>query len=591
MEADLAGTRPRLIQRIALPAALAAALAMADAAAAQGLPGIAGPYLAAENAARRGDIAEAARLYAEALLRDSSNTRLMENTLNQQLAAGDLDRAIPVARRLDALTPGAHLGSLLLAAEAMRKGEPGKARVALVSGRDEVSSFAGKVFDAWATFEAGDTDGSREILESLQETTNDSGAGGIVSAYHLGLLEAAAGLDEAALPALERAAELAGRETPRMVRIRAGVLARLDRVDDARALIAEQLGKTLGDERLEALDADLAAGKIPAPLVRDGLQGAAEGLHNVSGFLSQSSNWLLSLAYARLAVYLDPELTEARLMIAGILRDREQYDLAIAAFAAIPDDAPEALDARIGRAGALFDSGQADAAVAVLRETAALYPRSIEAYTMLGDTLRRESRFAEASDAYDGAIALVESPERRHWVLYYQRGIALERSKQWDRAEADFRKALELEPEQALVLNYLGYSWVEMGLHLDEAQTMIEKAVEQRPQDGFIVDSLGWVLYRLGDFAGAVEHLERAVELQPVDPVINDHFGDALWMIGRRVEARFQWKRALSFEPEDDDAVRIRRKLAEGLDAVMAEEAAAGKPAIIGTGAGTSNGG
>ncbi len=120
---------------------------------------------------------------------------------------------------------------------------------------------------------------------------------------------------------------------------------------------------------------------------------------------------------------------------------------------------------------------------------------------------------------------------------------------------------------------------------------MIEKAVEQRPGDGYIVDSLGWVLYRLGDFDGAVEHLEKAVELRPVDPVINDHFGDSLWMVGRRIEARFQWKRSLSFEPKEEDAERIRRKLALGLDTVLAEEAVAGNPAIIqtdGTATGTN---
>jgi Flp pilus assembly protein TadD len=227
------------------------------------------------------------------------------------------------------------------------------------------------------------------------------------------------------------------------------------------------------------------------------------------------------------------------------------------------------------------DAGRVDESIAALRDTVAAYPRSIEAHTSLGDMLRRDSRFAEAGAAYDGALALVAHPEQRHWPLFYQRGIAFERSDQWPRAEADFLKALELEPDQPLVLNYLGYSWVEMGENLAEAQAMIEKAVEQRPGDGYIVDSLGWVLYRLGDFAGAAEQMEKAVELKPADPVVNDHFGDALWMIGRRFEARFQWKRALSFEPEETDAERIRRKLATGLDAVLEEEAAAGDPAII----------
>ena len=155
--------------------------------------------------------------------------------------------------------------------------------------------------------------------------------------------------------------------------------------------------------------------------------------------------------------------------------------------------------------------------------------------------------------------------ERRHWSLLYSRGIALERSKQWARAETDFIKALELEPEQPYVLNYLGYSWVDQGIHLERATGMIEKAVELRPRDGFIVDSLGWAYFRIGDYGGAVRELERAVELRPQDPVINDHLGDAYWMVGRRLEARFQWRRALALEPEADVAGTITNKLEDGL--------------------------
>jgi tetratricopeptide (TPR) repeat protein len=124
------------------------------------------------------------------------------------------------------------------------------------------------------------------------------------------------------------------------------------------------------------------------------------------------------------------------------------------------------------------------------------------------------------------------------------------------------------------VLNYLGYSWVEMGRNLDEAKGMIERAVEQEPENGYITDSLGWVLYRLGDYQGAVEWLEKAVELAPVDPVINDHLGDVLWAVGRKIEARFQWHRAMSFDPEPEEAERIRRKLEVGLDVVLEEEGA-----------------
>ena len=520
----------------------------------------------------------------------------MERTIAQQAAAGQIERAIPVARRLDALRPGHHLGVLLLTADALKRGDPARARSVLATGSSDGGPFVGQLMDAWAAFADGDIDAAREILAKLEETGTGGAAGEIVAAYHLGLLESAAGRDAEAIIALDRATERAGNSTLRLIRIRAGVLARLGQVEDARAAVTERLSLILGDRRLEVLERDLAAGKIPAPVVRTGIEGAAESLFGVSGYLSRGASREIGLAYAQLAVYLDPGLVEARLLIAGLLHQDQQYDLAIAAFEAIPASAPEALDAEIGRAEAMKEAGRIDEAITALRGTVAAHPRSIEAHTSLGDMLRRNEQFAEAGAAFDGALALVPDPEQRHWPLFYQRGIVFERSEQWPRAETDFLKALELEPDQPLVLNYLGYSWVEMGENLAEAQAMIEKAVEQRPKDGYIVDSLGWVLYRLGDFEGAVEHLETAVELKPVDPVINDHFGDALWMVGRRIEARFQWKRALSFEPEEDDAERIRRKLAAGLDTVLEEEAAAGNPAIIqsdgtATGANANDGG
>ena len=151
------------------------------------------------------------------------------------------------------------------------------------------------------------------------------------------------------------------------------------------------------------------------------------------------------------------------------------------------------------------------------------------------------------------------------WALYYSRGIAYERSNQWNLAEADLEHALELKPDQPLVLNYLGYSWIDRGEKLHRGLKMIEKAVELRPDDGYIVDSLGWAHYRLGDYASAVEYLEKALELVPEDPTINDHLGDAYWKSGRMTEARYQWRRALQFKPDKEDVKPIEAKLDRGL--------------------------
>jgi Flp pilus assembly protein TadD len=183
----------------------------------------------------------------------------------------------------------------------------------------------------------------------------------------------------------------------------------------------------------------------------------------------------------------------------------------------------------------------------------------------LGNILRGRKEFAECADVYTKAVDTISKPEKPNWVLYYFRGICYERSKQWPKSEADMKKALELYPEQPLVLNYLGYSWIDQGINLDEGMRMIQRAVEQRADDGYIVDSLGWAYFRIGNYEQAVKNLEHAVELKPEDPTINDHLGDAYWKIGRQLEARFQWSHARDLKAEPDELVKIEEKLKVGL--------------------------
>jgi Flp pilus assembly protein TadD len=180
-----------------------------------------------------------------------------------------------------------------------------------------------------------------------------------------------------------------------------------------------------------------------------------------------------------------------------------------------------------------------------------------------------EEDYRAMAKNYDAAVEIINpAPRREHWGLYYQRGIAYERLKEWDMAEPNFKKALELFPDHPQVLNYLGYSWIDMNIHLEEGLAMIQKAVAARPTDGYIVDSLGWAYYRLGRYDDAVHELERAVTLKESDPTINDHLGDAYWRVGRKLEATFQWKRVLSAEPDDELADAVNKKLEEGLPPV-----------------------
>ncbi|MEZ5773936.1 MAG: tetratricopeptide repeat protein [Hyphomicrobiaceae bacterium] len=189
----------------------------------------------------------------------------------------------------------------------------------------------------------------------------------------------------------------------------------------------------------------------------------------------------------------------------------------------------------------------------------------IQVLTALGNIMRGRQKFDEAVPYYAEAIGLVPHPTKESWSLFYSRGVCLERLKRWKEAEADFLKALELDGDQAALLNYLGYSWVDQGENLDRGLELIRKAVQLKPDDGYFVDSLGWAYYRLKRYEDAARELEKAVELRPDDPVINDHLGDAYWQVGRRVEARYQWAQALTLKPEPEDKARIEAKLKSGL--------------------------
>ena len=191
----------------------------------------------------------------------------------------------------------------------------------------------------------------------------------------------------------------------------------------------------------------------------------------------------------------------------------------------------------------------------------------LQALDALGNIMRAHKLYGEAITYYDRAIGLIPKPERRHWAYYYARGTSHERMKNWPLAELDLQKALDLYPDQPLVLNYLGYSWIDQGRNLKQGMTLIEKAVALKPDDGYIVDSLGWAHFRQGNYKDAVRYLERAVELKPEDPVLNDHLGDALWRVGREREARFQWDQSLSLKPEPEDEAKIKKKLESGLEA------------------------
>jgi tetratricopeptide (TPR) repeat protein len=528
-----------------------------------------GAYLAARQAVILGDYPVAADYFTRALTRDPSNPMLLENAVLSYLSLGDLDRALPIAQKMEADGLQSQVASMVLSAAEARAGAFDALLTRMAEDRGTGPLVDGLTV-AWAQMGKGDVSAALEIFDKL---TEESGLGPFAG-YHKALALAMVGDFEGAEALF--AAEVGGplQLTRRAAIARVQILSQLDRDAEAVALLDQMFGTDL-DPALAQMRAALAEDAVlPFNMITSPIDGIAEVYHTVASFLRREAGDEYTLLYSRIVSYLRPDHTDAILQSASLLESMEKFELAVATYKQVPSDDPSFHAAELGRAEALRKLGKLDAASEVLEQLTRSHGDLPIVHVTLGDLMRQMERFGDAVTAYDKALSLYPSEEQNQWFIYYARAIAQERQDVWDKAEADFRKALELNPDQPQVLNYLGYSLVEKQVKLDEALDMIERAVAARPDSGYIVDSLGWVLYRLGRYDEAIVHMERAAELMPVDPIVNDHLGDVLWAVGRYREAEFQWTRALSFDPEEKDATRIRRKLEVGLDVVLAEEGA-----------------
>ena len=520
---------------------------------------LAGNYLAGLVAAANRDAGAAASFYREALRADPRNRDLLERAFVAMLADGEVDEAMQLAERLIA-GGGDGLANLALGVRALRNGQYQTARRHLANGgRGRAADVTSTLLTAWTWVGSGDLNRAMRTLDRL----GSEQAFALFRDYHAARIADIAGN----VPEARKRFQSAHRQEP-------GTLW----LTDARARFEARRGDPQEARRLYE---DFARQAPRHPVIREGLaalergeaqrissaprQGAAEALFGLAAAGSRQGDDYAAVIYLRLALWLDPTLDLAIITLADIHERAKQYDKAVDAYRMLRDASPlkRTADIQIGLDLAAAERGEE--ARAHLEALAKTDPTDIDIWAAIGDVNRAGKRFKEAAEAYERALAMVATPDRSHWTLFYYRGISYERLKQWDKAEPDLQKALELNPDQPLVLNYLGYSWVDQGLRVEEAFKLLRRAVELRPRDGYIVDSLGWAYYRLGRYEDAVRELERAVELRPADPVINDHLGDAYWKVGRRLEAQFQWQHARDLNPEPDDLKKIIDKLANGL--------------------------
>ena len=550
--------------RTAGPVLIAAAAGQvtSDALPASGSPY--GSYLAGLYAGSQRDLSMAADFMLESLSHDPENEQLLNRAFMLVAGDGRHAEAVDLGRRIAARRPEHGLAALTLAVDAVIRDAPVEAEAVMAKLPERgLSKVTVPLVGAWLQIAKGDVDAALDAAAPLQ----DRNGFGVFHGLHMALMLDVGGRQAAAREAYDAVLDLAGEPTLRLALVAGNFFERSGEPDRAREIYQSFLERSPSSLFAVAALRRIDAGEVPEPEVANAAEGMAEALFNLASLLSKERAEETALIHAHLALRLKPGFTIARILVGEILQAQGRSREAITAYRAVSEDSPFSWMVRLRIADELERLDATEEAVAELEGLAESRPDRFEPLFRLGNMLRAKERFEDAATAYDRAIERVAEPRREHWTMFYFRGIARERTEDWPRAEADFLLALELEPEQPFVMNYLAYSWIEKKLHLDRAKGMLVRAVELRPDDGYIVDSLGWVYFRLGEYRKGVTYLERAVELRPQDPVINDHLGDAYWRVGRRQEARFQWRRALSLGPEEAEAPVIEKKIDDGLGA------------------------
>ena len=527
-----------------------------------------GGYLAGRHALSIKDFDAASTYLSRAIEDDLENPELLNGLISVQVSLGDIGAAKISSDNLDLLGVQTQLSNMVKIAIQLRNRDFDNAKQQ-IENEQGINPLLDKIVTGWAFADQGNFEDAETIFDEIGKGSSLAQFSQMQKASML----AAYGRYESALNTIENLEKNSNRISIDARALKVQLLLKLDNKEEA----TEYFSKIFGDGvNSDAANLRMQVEDHPnAYSIEESLSleaGIAYAFYAIADILKDDADPNTALLYVRLAQYLNENSQKAILLAADLLEQMGQYDLAVEEYAKISPSSSYFLSSELGRVGALRDGGKTEAALEVLYYLSREFSDIGIVHNSLGDFLRREERYSEAKIAYDRAVDIYRENNNVSWVVLYARGITHERLQEWDKAESDFRNALTINPDQANVLNYLGYSLIDRGEKLDEAMTMIEKAVSLQPESGYIVDSLAWGLFKLGQYETAIPHMEKAAELMPVDPIVTDHLGDLYWAVGRQLEAKFQWRRALSFDPELKDATRIREKLRIGLDRVLVNE-------------------
>ncbi len=526
-----------------------------------------GEYLVGSYADNINDAEARSNYYTSAFERVPDDLSLGRRAVTSAVTAGDMTLARKLAKQVLETNPSEPMSRALLGADAFAAGQHVKAENYFETATADLTvQVLISIMRGWNFAAQGNPDKAKSVFASIP----GGGYFQVLGQLQTANLDASLGRIDDAVEAYETvaASSLSPIETALS---KARALSAADDFDAAKEsleMFSEENGTfEAGPVRvyLDRLEAGEPAGKLLTSQ-----QEAARALTESSyGFFLRNRANDVAEVFLRTALELDPDHDKAKLWLGNLIENTGRETEAMTLFQSVPDASPYIVSALLSQANIYFAKDDDETAIAILEQANADHTSFITRESLGRARLIREN-YEDALPIYDALVKsmseedLANNPE----PLYF-RGICYERLKQWDKAVADFKQVLEINPDSADALNYLGYTWVDRNENLEEAFKMIRRAVEIEPNSGAIVDSLGWAHYKLGQYDEARVQLEKAVELSPSSATIIDHLGDVYWKLGRFREAGYQWKRALEFDPTNEEKTSINAKLKGGLDAVQ----------------------
>lgn len=511
-----------------------------------------GAYLSGLIAKENKDWDLAATYFEKALEKDPENTQLQENLYLLRIASGHVQEALPVAKCLWQANRTDLMVSYIIWTDAFKR-QDYEFLQKQINGpsNNELDGLLRVLFQAW-TFVA--TENIPSALAALQPLKGKKETQSLYW-YHYGLIGLYANQQDLVDEAFSKLKQ-AGVPTVSTWGIIKPYYEKTGRWNKTNPLYEDYVGLFQKHFVLMSSLPELQPETIESPV-----QGLAEGIHNMAVFM-QASDQNIALVLNSLAFYLNPNHTMALLLSAEILEDMKMYKQASRLYETVSE--PSKL-IRIKMALAYILSGEQERAASVLLKLSKEYPSDPGIYKMLGDVYLSINDFKSSADYYSKALscAVLNLSSSEVALIYMGRGTAYEKLERFAEAEQDFQRALALAPDNAILLNEVGYRWLEADKEVPQAFAMVQKAFQLMPSSPHITDSLAFAYYKLAQYDKALPLAEAAADKIPGSSVVNMHLGDIYAALERYREARYQYQKALDLKSDitRDQEQEIRAKI------------------------------